>query len=370
MMGASSARGARDGRAGPLLRRTVAVVAVAVIAGAAGWALKTVVTPPPDVLASAPFTTIEVAEGTVGQSITLNAMASWKTQRSVANQADGMVTSVDAPAGSRVDAGRVLYRVDLRPVVVAAGEIPAFRDIGSGDRGEDVRQLQRMLTDIGEYDGAIDGYAGWGTVEAIRAWQRDLGVEPDGIAHSGDVLFLPALPAIVGYDGVAVGQPVAPGSGAVNVLGSAPEFTISLSDSQARVVTPETAVTLARGDSTWEAEVGEVTPSGPDTPASATLVSTDDRPICRDECESLPVTSDTTVMATVVMVAEQSGIVVPAAALTSTPDEQTVVVGADGTIIPVTVIASARGTVLVEGLDVGMRVRVPGVLPSPGEVDG
>ena len=358
---------AREERARPLLRQAAIAAVIALAAGAAGWSLQTVLAPPPDVLAAAPFTTTEAAEGTVGQSITLNATAAWTTQQSVANQADGMVTSVDAPAGSRVEAGQVLYRVDLRPVVAAAGEVPAFRDIAPGDRGEDVRQLQQMLTDIGEYDGAVDGHAGRNTVRAIQAWQRGLGVEPDGTVRLGDVLFLPSAPATVSYDGIAVGQPVTPGSGTVDVLGSAPEFTISLSDSQARTVTAGMAVTLVRDDSTWEATVSEVAPGSTEEPASATLASTDDRTICREECATVPVTSDTTLAATVIVVAEQSGIVVPAAALTSTPEEQTVADSAEGDLLPVTVITTARGAALVEGLEAGTQVRVPGVLPSTEE---
>lgn len=354
-------------RVGRVFRRLGIVVVIALVAGAAGWALKTVVTPPPNVLAAAPYTTAEAVEGTLSQSISLNATASWKTQRSVANQASGMVTSIDTAPGSRVSAGQVLYRVALRPVVVAQGEIPAFRDIGSGTRGEDVRQLQQMLTDLGKYDGEVDGEAGWYTAQAIRAWQRDLGVEADGIVHLGDVLFLPSLPATIAYDGIAVGQTVSSGSGSVNVLGSAPGFTISLSESQARMIAPDTPVTLTHGKSTWEAVVKKVTPATKDTAATATLVSTNDQPICLDECASLPVTSDTTVAATVVVVPEQSGIVVPAAALTSTSDEETVVVSADGKVIPVSVVASARGSSVVEGVEAGTRVRVPGVLPTPEE---
>ncbi len=354
-------------RVGRVLRCLGIFVVIALVAGAAGWALKTVVTPPPNVLAAAPYTTAEAVEGTLSQSISLNATASWKKQRSVANQASGMVTSIDTAAGSQVSGGQVLYRVALRPVVAAQGETPAFRDIGSGTRGEDVRQLQQMLTDLGKYDGKVDGNAGWDTAQAIRAWQRDLGIEADGVVHLGDVLFLPSLPATIAYDGITVGQSVSPGSGSVNILGSAPEFTISLSESQARMVAPETPVTLTHGESTWEATVKKVTPATKDTATTATLVSTNDQPICRDECASLPVTSDTTVPATVVVVPEQSGVVVPAAALTRTPDEKTVVVSADGKVIPVTVVASARGSSVVEGVEVGTRVRVPGVLPTPEE---
>lgn len=360
----------RSGRTRRAFRRAGAVVVIALFAGAAGWALRTVVTPPPDVLDAAPYSITEAVEGTVGQSISLNAVASWKIQRSVANQADGMVTSIEAAAGSRVEAGGVLYRVALRPVVVGEGDTPAFRDISSGDRGDDVRQFQQMLADLGRYDGEIDGVAGQYTVQAIRAWQRDLGVEPDGVVRLGDVLFLPTMPAIVSYTDLAVGQAVSPGLGTVDVLGSAPEFTVSLTETQARLVSPGTPVRLSHGETQWEAQVEEVAPASEDAPAMATLASTGDGPICGDDCGNLPVTVDSTVPSQVVVVPAQTGVAVPAAALTSGQDEETVVVSADGTVIPVEVVASARGQAVVEGLKLGTQVRVPGVLPTNEEESG
>ncbi|MBO9556720.1 MULTISPECIES: peptidoglycan-binding domain-containing protein [Cellulomonas] len=343
---------------------------LALVAGAVGWALRTVVTPPPDVLRAEPYTAVTAAEGTVGQSITLDAVATWEVEHSVANQASGTVTSLDTPPGASVGAGQVLYRVGLRPVVAAEGSTPAFRDIGPGDRGDDVRQLQALLTAVGRYEGTIDGRALRSTVQAVRAWQRDLGVEPDGIVHLGDVLFLPSLPATVAYGDVEVGRPVSAGSGSVDALGAAPRLTITLSDTQARVVVPGTPVHLSYGDLRWEAVVGRTTPATKDAPATATLASTGDGPLCGADCAALPVTSDSTVTAEVVVVPEHQGVVVPASALVSRPDDTTVVVARDGTVVPVGIVASARGSAVVDGLAAGTSVRVPGVLPDPEPQEG
>lgn len=45
-----------------------------------------------------------------------------------------------------------------------------------------VRRIQTHLTKLGYDPGPIDGVAGPGTIRAIRVFQRDAGIEPDGVA--------------------------------------------------------------------------------------------------------------------------------------------------------------------------------------------
>ena len=48
-------------------------------------------------------------------------------------------------AGDKVRCGRVLYRVDDRPVLLLCGTVPAYRALRVGSKGPDVRQLNRNL---------------------------------------------------------------------------------------------------------------------------------------------------------------------------------------------------------------------------------
>lgn len=50
-----------------------------------------------------------------------------------------------------------------------------------GDRGDDVRHLQRLLINAGYLSGSIDGMFGSGTRAAVSAFQRDQGLDADGI---------------------------------------------------------------------------------------------------------------------------------------------------------------------------------------------
>lgn len=45
---------------------------------------------------------------------------------------------------------------------------------------DDVAWIQQRLFDLGYYEGAVDGSAGWRTKQAIREYQVDQGLEPDG----------------------------------------------------------------------------------------------------------------------------------------------------------------------------------------------
>lgn len=51
-----------------------------------------------------------------------------------------------------------------------------------GDKGENVRQLQRLLKALGKYSGDIDGSYGPKTTEAVKAFQRSVGLNSDGEA--------------------------------------------------------------------------------------------------------------------------------------------------------------------------------------------
>ena len=69
---------------------------------------------------------------------------------SVINQAGGTYTELPDD-GDKVDCGDVFYRVDNKPVLLLCGTVPAYRDLHSGDVGNDVRQLNRNLHQLG-YD--------------------------------------------------------------------------------------------------------------------------------------------------------------------------------------------------------------------------
>ena len=124
---------------------SVAVVAVMVLAvgvALSGWALSVLLAPPGRAAESGRAATATVVEGEVGSELALNATAEWLTTPVGSNEAAGIVTGVDLAAGLAADAvqGTRLYSVNGRTVVVARGEVPAYRPLALGRSGEDVRQ--------------------------------------------------------------------------------------------------------------------------------------------------------------------------------------------------------------------------------------
>ena len=51
-----------------------------------------------------------------------------------------------------------------------------------GSTGDEVTQIQTKLQQLGYYSGDLDGIFGTGTKSAVLAFQRDQGLDADGIA--------------------------------------------------------------------------------------------------------------------------------------------------------------------------------------------
>lgn len=66
--------------------------------------------------------------------------------------------------------------------------IAALSQIGS--RGDEVRRVQSKLKELGFYSGKVDGIYGTNTRDAVRAFQKSVGITADGIAGQKTLLFL------------------------------------------------------------------------------------------------------------------------------------------------------------------------------------
>lgn len=178
------------------------LVGALLVAGgvAVGWAAGVVAERPEDTDESAVPALVEVVQGSVGSTINLNTVAEWFPTPSGHNRAAGTVTAVRIDEGQSVGVGDVLYDVDLRPVSVAQGTTPAFRDLAAGASGADVEQLERFLSTMGFLTIDPDSEFKSGTTTAVKAWQRSLGLPASGTVRTGDIYYLPVLPVRVSLD--------------------------------------------------------------------------------------------------------------------------------------------------------------------------
>ncbi|MBQ7455930.1 MAG: peptidoglycan-binding protein [Clostridia bacterium] len=81
----------------------------------------------------------------------------------------------------------LLYSSQAQPFVATstpepATPTPAITTLSTGAQGEEVKRLQTRLQELGYYSGAIDGDFGKGTKSAVVAFQRQHGLDADGIA--------------------------------------------------------------------------------------------------------------------------------------------------------------------------------------------
>jgi peptidoglycan hydrolase-like protein with peptidoglycan-binding domain len=335
------------------------VVVAAAVAGLGGWAASSVLRPQTANLEVEDFATATITSGTVGSTLSLNTSARWSPTSTGINGAAGTVTTVGVEDGAYVSEGQVLYSVDLEPVVAAQGSIPSFRDIGNGSEGEDVVQLQSFLSRLGFYSAKADGKAASKTIAAIRAWQKSIGVEETGVMTHGSILYLPVLPTrvIVDSEIVSVGSSLAGGEKAVQSYGTSPEFFLAVSDAQAAEITAGTRVEISGPNKVWQARTSSQE-TDPDIGVIISLIGQDSESICAPDCADVPIDSDSEFSSTAYIVEESTGLTAPTSALKSDANGNAVLVDVDGGEHAVTVLATARGIALIEGVEAGLVVRL------------
>jgi len=75
----------------------------------------------------------------------------------------------------------VLQTMDFQSIVVDLhGKLPAYRDLVPGIVGEDLHQLEAVLTRLGFDPGSADGTYDQGTSTAVARWYESRGWEPFG----------------------------------------------------------------------------------------------------------------------------------------------------------------------------------------------
>lgn len=324
------------------------------------WAARAASEPPTIASAETSILTAEVRQGMLGEQMPYGVSASWPTTVQFRSGAGGTVTSMNLDAGSMAERGDVALTVDLRPVVIAEGQVPAFRALQEGDRGEDVAQLRQFLVSEGLLQMGGDTFD-IATSEAVRQWQVKLGTDATGRVEHGDLVFVPQLPVpLIPAEGVEVGASVTSGAPLLAAPSAAPALTLSISTEHVNRVAEGTEVIVALPDgqrSLWVDRVELI----PDTSqAVAHLRGLDGDPICIGaQCASIVDAGAQRVLpAQVVLVPEVSGAVIPAAAVYSTVSGDSVVRLDSGEEIVVEVMASVEGQSVVSGLKQGQRVHM------------
>lgn len=177
------------------MRKTVIAVTLLVVVVVAGVVL--VVLGRPDAPAAAPppaTKTTTVRKGDLANTRVLQATLGFGVARPVKG-GTGTVTKLPA-AGQATELGKELYRVDDQPVVVFYGATPLFRVLDvPGLKGSDVAVVMDNLAALGYQVGTRPNDVAKAeltprVIEALKKWQKALGVEQNGTLAPGRVLVL------------------------------------------------------------------------------------------------------------------------------------------------------------------------------------
>ncbi|MET9225896.1 peptidoglycan-binding protein [Lentzea sp. NPDC003310] len=182
------------------------VVVLAVVLVVRGRPAEPAAAPPPAVK------TTTVQRGDLANTRTLPGQLGFGAARPVKGAA-GTVTKLPAP-GQTTELGKELYRVDDQPVVVFFGTTPLFRTLDApGLKGSDVAVVMDNLAALGHAVGTrpkdpAKAEFTQRVADALKKWQKTLGVEQTGTLAPGRVLVLDR-PMRVGTVKAQLGAPAA-----------------------------------------------------------------------------------------------------------------------------------------------------------------
>lgn len=287
---------------------------------------------------------------------------------------EGVLIQVPA-SGTVLTQGDVLYRTGSETAYLMRGNLPAWRSFEAGmEDGEDVRQLETALRDLGYFDYEPDDHFSWATTSAILKWQKDLDMSRTGTIPLGRIVFTPG-DLRVGTVTARVGDRVAADTELFDVTSTTQVVDANLKLSDQKLAVAGTAVTIKLPDAKKTA--GKITSVGTPTEKSSGSGSGAGSGSGESKERVIPITvtltdaSATTnfqeVSVTVDLPSEKrTGVLsVPVGALLALSADQygVEIVEAGGTTrkVPVTIGLFAGGRVEISGKDIseGQRVVVP-----------
>ena len=287
---------------------------------------------------------------------------------------EGVLIQVPA-SGTVLTQGDVLYRTGTETAYLMRGNLPAWRSFEAGmEDGEDIRQLETALRDLGYFDYEPDDHFSWATTSAIMKWQKDLDMSRTGTIPLGRIVFTPG-DLRVGTVTARVGDRVAADTELYDVTSTTQvvDANIKLSDQKLAVV--GTAVTIKLPDAKTTtgtiSTVGTPTEKSSGSGSGSGSGSSDSKerviPITVTLADASATANFQEVSVTVDLPSEKrAGVLsVPVGALLAlSPDQyggEIVESGGTTRKVPVTIGLFAGGRVEISGKDIseGQRVVVP-----------
>jgi membrane fusion protein, multidrug efflux system len=176
--------------------------------------------------ADLPPATVRVTRQTVLETTEVTGELGYRAKAGLPGRIPGVLTRLPLP-GDVIHRGQPVYTVDNTPVILMYGNLPAYRALGTGLTGPDVRQLEQNLTALGYGGYTVDDRYTAGTAAAVKRWQKALGLEQTGQVEQGRVLFASASIRIDSV-GTQVNQSTGGGQEVLQYTGTGREVTALL----------------------------------------------------------------------------------------------------------------------------------------------
>jgi peptidoglycan hydrolase-like protein with peptidoglycan-binding domain len=134
--------------------------------------------------------TTPVTRATLTQTQQVDGTLDYGAPVTVNGRGSGVITWLPAP-GAVLRRGQPVYKADDRPVSLFYGTLPLYRQLGTGDSGDDVKQVEHNLAALGYAGLTVDTHYTAATAAAVRDWQQHLGVAQTGVLDPADVVVAP-----------------------------------------------------------------------------------------------------------------------------------------------------------------------------------
>ncbi|MCD4557971.1 peptidoglycan-binding domain-containing protein [Schaalia sp. lx-100] len=298
--------------------------------------------------------------GTLERKITLVSQITWTDSTHLIANRGGVITQILAVNNVPLEDGQKIASIDMEPIVIVEGTIPAYRDLTSGTEGEDVKQLQAFLKrhEYPIYD--KEGIYGPSTQTAVTRWQKENGITPTGDVSLGSMIFVSKLPVSLSWaDNIAIGSHISTGDTIGTLSGSHPRFHMLLPEGQAELVKEGMEASITYQDKTWPAIIGTITTNAEGQTIAFLEPPADTETICGEECALIPATGTEGMSTTITVVPQTEGIIVPNTAIYVASDATVYVTDSSGQKITVEVVVSIGGQSIVTGINDGTRLSIP-----------
>ncbi len=166
-------------------RMLLMVLAAVVLSAGAGWVASSRIHSPAEIAArtAPPLASpilVPAEERVLSTDIITRGTARFGSPQQLSLATSALKTTAGVVArlpivGTELKEGDLVFTTSGRPVFLLAGKQPAYRDLGPGIEGEDVRQLEEALVRLGFDPGSTDGVYDGRTERAVSAWYKRAG---------------------------------------------------------------------------------------------------------------------------------------------------------------------------------------------------